>query len=415
VEADRVERRERDVVIAGGGPAGMIAGYLYARAGLTVTVLEKHADFLRDFRGDTIHPSTITLLRELGLVDRFLALPLSRLRTMDVVLEGRRLTLVDFGTLPSPDDFLVFAPQWDFLNFVAREAAALPGFELLMSTEAVGLIDSDGRVDGVRAHGPEGEIELRARLTVAADGRSSAIRDAAGFVPIDEGVPIDVLWFDLPKPPDPPPATLGYIGEAMVLTIERGDHYQGGMIIPKGGFDDLQARGLGALRDALTTTAPVLTPVAGTLTDWNQVKLLSVQLSHLPRWWRDGLICIGDAAHAMSPVGGVGINYAIQDAVALVNATVRPLRLGRVPTSVLDGVQRRRERPVERMQRIQRAVHGRLSRPSTTGQRALPRGAGALLTLVQPLLRRVMARIVGRGFLPEHVDLDALEPGPSPR
>lgn len=404
---------QRDVVIAGGGPAGMIAGYLFARAGLTVTVLEKHADFLRDFRGDTIHPSTITLLRELGLVDRFLALPLSRLRTMDVVLEGRRLALVDFGTLPSPDDFLVFAPQWDFLNFLAREAAELPGFELLMSTEATGLLESERserRVDGIRAQGADGEIEIRAHLTVAADGRGSAVRDAAGFVPIDEGVPIDVLWFDLPKPPNPPPATLGYIGEAMVLTIERGDHYQGGMIIPKGGFDQLRARGIEALRDALTATAPVLTPVVGTLTDWNQVKLLSVQLSHLPRWWRDGLICIGDAAHAMSPVAGVGINYAIQDAVALVNATVRPLRLGRVPTSVLDAVQRRRERPVERMQRIQRAVHGRLSRPSTTGQPALPRGARTLLTVAQPLLRRVMARVVGRGFLPEHVDLHALEP-----
>jgi 2-polyprenyl-6-methoxyphenol hydroxylase-like FAD-dependent oxidoreductase len=399
---------QRDVVIAGGGPAGMIAGYLYARAGLTVTVLEKHADFLRDFRGDTIHPSTLTLLRELGLIDRFLALPLTRLRTMDVVLEGRRLTLVDFGTLPSPDDFLVFAPQWDFLNFLAAEAAELPGFELQMSTEAIGLIENDGRIEGLHARGPGGGIEIRARLTVAADGRGSVIRDAAGFVPIDEGVPIDVLWFDLPKPPDPPPATLGYISDTLVLTIERGDHYQGGMIIPKGGFDDLRARGLDALREAITATAPVLAPVVGTLTDWNQIKLLSVQLSHLPHWWRDGLICIGDAAHAMSPVAGVGINYAIQDAVALVNATVRPLRTGAVPTEVLDAVQRRRERPVEKMQRIQRIAHDRLKRPSASGQRALPAGARTLLTVAQPLLRRVMARLVGRGFLPEHIDLAAL-------
>ncbi|CAN5421644.1 FAD-dependent oxidoreductase [soil metagenome] len=404
-----MESTERDVVIAGGGPAGMIAGYLYARAGLSVTVLEKHADFLRDFRGDTIHPSTLTLLRELGLIDRFLALPLSRVRTMDLVLEGRRLTLVDFGTLPSPDNFLVFAPQWDFLNFLANEAAGLPGFELRLSTEATGLLEEDGRVAGLRARGPGGESEIRARLTIAADGRASVIRDAAGFVPIDEGVPIDVLWFELPKPADPPPATLGYIGDALVLTLERADHYQGGMIIPKGGFDELRSRGMGALRDQLVSTAPVLASVAPKLTDWDQIKLLSVQLSHLLRWWRDGLMCIGDAAHAMSPVMGVGINYAIQDAVALVNATVRPLRAGTVPTAVLDAVQRRRERPVEKMQRIQRLIHDRIKRPSTSGRSALPRGATRLLTLVQPLLRRVLARLVGLGFLPEHPDLDLLD------
>jgi 2-polyprenyl-6-methoxyphenol hydroxylase-like FAD-dependent oxidoreductase len=399
---------DRDVVIAGGGPAGMFAGYLFARAGLTVTVLEKHADFLRDFRGDTIHPSTITLLRELGLVDRFLALPLARLATMDVVLDGRRLTVVDFGTLPSPDDFLVFAPQWDFLNFMAGEAAALPGFELRMRAEAVGLIEDEGRVAGVRVDSPDGPLEVRARLTVAADGRGSRIRDSAGLTPITEGVPIDVLWFDLPKPADPPPPTLGYIGgSGMVLTIERGDHYQGGMVIEKGGFDELRAQGLEALRARIAATAPVLSTVVDSLQSWDRVKVLSVQLNHLDRWWRDGFICIGDSAHAMSPVAGVGINYAIQDAVALANASVASLRSGAVPTSVLAAVQGRRERPVERMQRIQKLVHGRISRPAR-GRPAFPPAARTLITIAQPLLRRVMARLVGRGFLPEHVDLDAL-------
>ena len=399
------EAIERDVVIAGGGPAGVMAGYLYARAGLRVTVLEKHADFLRDFRGDTIHPSTITILRELGILDRFLALPLTRITTMDVVLDGRRLTLVDFGTLPSPDNFLVFAPQWDFLTFLVAEGARLPGFEIRMETEAVDILEEDGRVVGIRANGPDGDLDLRANLTVAADGRGSRIRDAAGFIPDDEGVPIDVLWFHLPKPADPPPPTLAYFdGDAEVLTIERGDHYQAGTVIAKDGFEELRKLGLGALRYRLARTAPVLAPVVDALQDWDQVKLLSVQLNRLPRWWRDGLICIGDAAHAMSPVMGVGINYAIQDAVALSNATVAPLRSGPVPTDVLAAVQRRRERPVRKMQRIQRLAHGRIARPAQ-GKPALPLGARALFTLAQPIVRRALARLIGRGFLPEHVDL----------
>jgi 2-polyprenyl-6-methoxyphenol hydroxylase-like FAD-dependent oxidoreductase len=401
-----VNSAERDVVVAGGGPAGMMAGYLFARAGLRVTVLEKHADFLRDFRGDTIHPSTITLLGELGLRERFLALPLNRIDTMDVVVDGRRTTLVDYGTLPSPDDFLVFAPQWDFLTFLAAEASTLPGFELRMSTEVTGMLEEDGRVVGLRATGATGATEIRAPLTVAADGRASATRDAAGLVPRADGVPIDVLWFGLPKPPDAPPPTLGYIDRhAIVLTIDRGDRYQSGMVIPKGGYDALRARGLDALRDSITRTAPVLRPVVGTLTDWDQVKLLTVQIDRLRRWWRDGLICIGDAAHAMSPVMGVGINYAIQDAVALVNATVAPLRSGSVPTDVLARLQRRRSRPVELMQRIQRIAHSRLSRPATgSRQHAIPAPARLGLRLFAPIVRWGAARLVGRGFLPEHVD-----------
>ena len=399
-----ITERRRDCVIAGGGPAGMMLGYLLARRGLRVTVLEKHADFLRDFRGDTIHPSTITVLSELGLRDRFLELPLARVSTLDVVIDGERFSLVDFGTLPSPDDFLVFAPQWDFLDFLAREGADLPGFELLMSTAATGLLREGDRVVGVTATGPDGPVEIRASLTVAADGRASTLRDAARLHPLELGVPIDVLWFHLPKPRNAPPPTLGYIDErGLVLTIDRADYYQSGLVIAKGGFDELRAAGLPALRERLVAIAPVLAPVVDALRDWDQVKLLSVQLDRLPQWWGDGLICIGDAAHAMSPVGGVGVNYAIQDAVALANEVATLLPNGPVPTSALAAVQARRERPVIRMQRIQRFAHGRLNRPLSRAGRAVPRPARAVLRLTQPLVRRAMARLIGLGFLPEHV------------
>lgn len=401
---------ERDCIIAGGGPAGLMAGYLLARHGLRVTVLEKHTDFLRDFRGDTIHPSTITLLGELGLRDRFLDLPVTRLSTLDAVIDGRRITVADFSTLPAPDNFLVLAPQWSFLNFLAQEAAGFPGFELRMCTEATGLVTDGGRVIGVQATATEADtkrsVELRAPLTVAADGRTSRLRRAAGLEPVELGVAIDVLWFSLPKPPDPPPETLAYLdGRSMVLTIDRGDHYQGGMVIPKGGFDDVRSDGLAAFRHRLSATAPVLASVVGELQDWDQVRLLSVQVDRLRCWYRDGLICIADAAHAMSPVGGVGVNYAIQDAVALANRVAAPLlHHGSVPVSALDAVQRRRARPVRPMQWIQQQAHAQIGHDGVARDRAVPRPARAVLEFLQPVVCRVTARAVGRGFLPEHVE-----------
>jgi 2-polyprenyl-6-methoxyphenol hydroxylase-like FAD-dependent oxidoreductase len=408
----------RDCVIAGGGPGGMVLGYLLARAGLRATVLEKHADFFRDFRGDTIHPSTITLLGELGLRERFLRLPLNRLQTMDAVIDGLRMTMVDFRTLPAPDRFLVLAPQWDFLNFLAEEAATLPNFELRLRTEATGLIVEQGRVRGLRAttttaDDPATEtdpattasidIEIRATLTVAADGRTSALRDAAGLIPDESGVPIDVLWFSLPKPADPPPPTLAYLSpRGMVLTIDRGDRYQSGMVIRKGGAELLRAEGLPALRQRIVDAAPVLRPVVDTLTDWDQVKLLAVRLNRLDRWHRPGFIAIGDAAHAMSPMFGVGVNYAIQDAVALSNAIAGDLAAGDAPSEVLAAVQRRRERPVSIMQRIQRAGHRVISR-TTTGAHIAPRWVIRLMRLASPLVRPLAARFIGIGLRPEHV------------
>jgi 2-polyprenyl-6-methoxyphenol hydroxylase-like FAD-dependent oxidoreductase len=394
-----------DCCIAGGGPAGMVLGLMLARAGRRVVVLEKHADFFRDFRGDTIHPSTITVLGELGLREQFLRLPLNRVRTLDVVVNGNRFTPVDFGTLPGRDNFLVFAPQWDFLNFLAQEGAKLPTFELRMSTTAAKVVIEDGTVRGVVTG--DGE-EIRAALTVAADGRDSTVRAAAGMAPLEFGVPIDVLWFSLPKPADAPPATLGYVDErSLVVTLDRGDRYQAGLVIPKGGYAELRERGLTGLRAAVAYTSPVLAPVVDTLTDWDQVKLLTVQINRLPVWHRPGLLCIGDAAHAMSPAGGVGVNYAIQDAVAAANLIAGPLAAGPVPEQLLAAVQRRREPPVVRMQRIQLAVHRRVGRPG--GGAVLPNPLPTWLRLVlraaMPVARRVTARVVGRGFRPEHVRL----------
>jgi 2-polyprenyl-6-methoxyphenol hydroxylase-like FAD-dependent oxidoreductase len=393
----------RDCVIAGGGPGGMVLGYLLARKGLRVTVLEKHGDFLRDFRGDTIHPSTVTLLGELGLREKFLELPLTKLSTLDAVVDGQRIIIVDFGTLRAPDNFLILAPQWDFLNFLAREAAAFPNFELRLLTEATGLIIEEGQVRGVRALTADGGLEIRAALTVAADGRASALRTAAGLTPDTFGVPIDVLWFNLPKPPDPPPPTLGYVSaQGLVLTIDRGDRYQSGMVIRKGGFDELRTGQVDALQARIIRAAPSLRPVVGNLTDWDQVKLLSVQINRLRRWYRPGFIAIGDSAHAMSPMFGVGVNFAIQDAVALANAVAEDLTGGTVPTGKLAGVQRRRERPVKIMQQLQRNGHRVLLR-ATTGNRIAPRWLVMLLRAASPLLRRVTARFIGIGIRPEHV------------
>jgi 2-polyprenyl-6-methoxyphenol hydroxylase-like FAD-dependent oxidoreductase len=400
---------DTDCVIAGGGPGGMVLGYVLARAGVRVTVLEKHADFLRDFRGDTIHPSTITTLGELGLREAFLQLPLTRITTMDVVFDGQRLTMVDFDRLPSPDNFLVMAPQWDLLNFLAAESQKLPNYELRMVTEATDLLIEGGQVRGLRAHGPDGELTVRALLTVAADGRTSELRTAAGFVPTEFGVPIDVLWFNLPKPSASIPDTLGYMSSSgAVITIPRGDYFQSGMLIAKGGFDELRAAGLAAFRSRVAEIAPVLAPVTDTLEDWGQVKLLSVQLNRLERWYRPGFIAIGDAAHAMSPIGGVGVNYAIQDAVALANLIARDLTYGFAPLDKLEALQVRREKPVKLMQAIQKFAHKALARGS--GGSVIPGWALKLLSVVTPLVRGQAAKFIGIGIQPEHVDPTILEP-----
>jgi 2-polyprenyl-6-methoxyphenol hydroxylase-like FAD-dependent oxidoreductase len=385
----------------------MMLGLILARNGFDVVVMEKHGDFFRDFRGDTIHPSTVGLLGELGLREGFLALPHTRVRTLDAVIDGNRLRPIDFARLGPPDDFLVLAPQWDFLNFLAKEGERHDGFHLLMNTEASDVIVEGGAVRGVVAADADDELDVRATLTVAADGRDSAVRAAAGLRPEEYGVPIDLLWFRLPKPAEVPPPTLAYLDEtAMVLTIDRGDYYQSGMVIKKGGLAQLQAAGIEAFRSAVVHTAPFLEPVVDSLASWDDVKLLSVQVNRLETWHRPGLLCIGDAAHAMSPVFGVGVNYAIQDAVATANLVTPSLRAGIVTAEALAAVQARRLPPVKRMQGIQLRVHRQLAKPG--GGAILPDPMPAplrwLLGAAMPLIQFVTARMVGRGFRPEHLD-----------
>ena len=397
-------------VVAGGGPAGMMLGYLLARAGVDVVVLEKHGDFLRDFRGDTIHPSTLEVFRQLGLIDRFRPLLQNEIRGLDVVVSGNRLTLVDFSTLPGPCAFLGLMPQWDFLDFLAAEARQYPTFHLVMQADVTGLRWERGRVRGVTARTPDGVLEVTADLTVAADGRASRVRALANLAVRELGVPIDVLWFRLPKPSPAPPPTLAYLaGGDLVLTIDRGDYYQSGMLIPKGALDRIRAEGLPALRDRLVCAAPVLRDVVGALQSFDQVKLLSVQVNRLERWYRPGLLCIGDAAHAMSPAFGVGVNYAVQDAIATANLLAADLRRGLVATErALARVQRRRELPVRLMQPIQLVLHRRVIRPGGPAGRVpatLPAPVRLLGRAVAPVVQRLAARLVGLGFRPERVRL----------
>ncbi|HEY2621100.1 MAG TPA: FAD-dependent oxidoreductase [Acetobacteraceae bacterium] len=390
--------------IAGGGPAGMMLGFLLARAGIDVVVLEQHADFLRDFRGDTVHPSTMQVMEELGLLDAFLARPHSEVRTLAGQIGDDYVELADFTHLPTRAKFVAFMPQWDFLDFLAEQAKRYPTFRLLMSTEATGLMREGDRMVGVTAQGPDGSLEINAHLTIAADGRHSALRDGAGFEVVEIGAPMDVLWLRLSKAPDDPGQTLGRIDAGRIfIMLDRNNYWQCAFVIPKGGMDAVHARGLEAFRGDIVRLAPFLHDRVHELASWDDVKLLTVAVNRLNTWFRPGLLCIGDAAHAMSPVGGVGINLAIQDAVAAANILVTPLRQGGATVDHLRAVQRRREPPTRKTQRLQVAIQNRvignvLSRTTTPK----PPFAVRLLGWF-PLLRRLPARIIGMGFRPEHI------------
>ncbi len=393
-----------DCVIAGGGPAGMLMGFLLARAGVDVVVLEKHADFLRDFRGDTIHPSTLEVMHELGLLEEFLRRPHDELHEVEIRVGDEQAKLADFRHVPTHCKFLMMMPQWDFLDFLADHARRLPNFHLVMQAEARTLLSGDGRVTGLVARTPEGDLEVHAALVVGADGRHSTIRAQAGLQPDDFGAPMDVLWLRVSRRPEDPPDLFGQIDAGrMLVMIARGDYWQCALLIPKGGFGAVRGRGMAALHDSMRALSPWLGERVRELVDWDQVKLLAVTVDRLREWAKPGLLCIGDAAHAMSPIGGVGINLAVQDAVAAARLLARPLREHAVDLAALQRVQRRREWPVRVVQRMQITMQDRLIAPvlAASGPVRMP----AFLRLFGrfALLRRIPAWFIGVGVRPEHV------------
>ena len=393
--------------VVGGGPAGMMLGLLLARAGVDVLVLEKHADFFRDFRGDTIHPSTLEVLYELGLLDAFLALPHEEARDLSGEIYGAQVTLADFTHLPVHCRFIAFIPQWDFLSFVAAQARRYPHFALRMEAEVTDLIETPSGVCGVKALTPGGLLDVHADLVIGADGRHATVRRRAGLVPDELGAPIDVLWFRLPRRRDDHAHTGGYIRPgSFFVTINRDTYWQCGYVIPKGAFDAIRAEDIKAFRSLITRVAPFTAAAVGALESWDEVKLLTVQIDRLPQWCKPGLLCIGDAAHAMSPVGGVGINLAIQDAVAAANILAAPLRKGPVDIDALRAVQRRREWPARATQRAQVFVQEHVVARVLQDRDLRPRGLPLPLRLLQrfPALRRIPARLIGMGVRPEHVD-----------
>src|SRR4051794_36076851 len=394
--------------VVGGGPCGLMLGYLLARAGVDVVVLEKHADFLRDFRGDTIHPSTLDIMGELGLLDDFLKLPHHKEATLSAYFGGQQYAFADFRQLSTRCKFIALMPQWDFLNFLADRGKRYPSFHLRTRTEAVDLIESNGRVTGVRATTPDGSLEVRADLVVGCDGRHSMVRERAGLKVDDIGAPMDVLWFRLPKKPQDPGESMGrFQSGRIVVLIDRGEYWQCAFLIPKGSIEQTKRAGLPAFRQTVAQVMPPFADRVDDLKDWDQVKLLTVAVDRLERWHRPGVLCIGDAAHAMSPIGGVGVNLAVQDAVAAANILWEPLRRAAVCEDDLARVQARREFPAKVTQAIQVFLQNKVISRALAASGELTAPLPVRLMARWPLLRRIPARLLGLGVRPEHVKAPA--------
>jgi 2-polyprenyl-6-methoxyphenol hydroxylase-like FAD-dependent oxidoreductase len=390
--------------IAGGGPAGMMLGFLLARAGVDAIVLEKHKDFFRDFRGDTMHPSTLEVLHELGILDDFLKLPYQKAETISGTIGDFKFTAADFRHLPTRCKFIALIPQWDFLDFLTQHAKKYPAFHLHMEHEVTDLIRDGDRVTGVRVNAPQGPVEVEADLVVGADGRSSIVREQSGLKVLDLGAPFDVLWMRVSRDRDETIQSLGNFQSGRVLvTINRQDYWQCGFLIPKGTFEDIKMKGLPAFQEELASTAPYIRGHIGDLDSWDKIKLLTVQVNRLEKWNLPGLLCIGDAAHAMSPMGGVGINLAVQDAIATANLLAEPLRQKKVTEETTSLVQQRRQWPTEMTQRFQVFMQNTFLVRVLGAQEKIKPPLFPRLLARFPILQRIPARVIGMGFRPEHV------------
>ena len=402
-----LEVLETTCCVVGGGPAGIMLGYLLARKGVQVAVLEKHQDFFRDFRGDTVHPSTLEVLNELGLLEEFLDLPHEKVESLGVIVGDSLFDVADFRHVPVTCKFVALMPQWDFLNFLSAKAKRFPSFQLLLQHEATDLVRDGERITGVVVQNEGREMQIRADLVVGCDGRHSLARKAAGLEVVEHGVPIDVLWFRISRTPGDSAQVLGNVnyGKALIL-INRSDYFQAGLIIAKGSYDEIKARGIDALRADIRQIAPYLGERVNELHDWEQIKILTVQINRLQRWYRPGLLCIGDAAHAMSPAGGVGINLAIQDAVAAANILTGPLQARCVPVAALAAVQKRRDFPTRVTQAIQLFAHRGFARVfENPGPIRAPWQLKAAMKI--PGIHRAVGYAVGIGARPEHVREEA--------
>ncbi|CDN55896.1 RemO protein [Neorhizobium galegae bv. officinalis bv. officinalis str. HAMBI 1141] len=391
-------------VIAGAGPAGLMLGLLLARAGIDVTVVEKHADFLRDFRGDTIHPSTLEVMHELGLIDEFLKLPHTRAPKLSAEMGGKTITIADFSRLPVKNRFIAFMPQWDFLSFLAEKAQGFPNFRLIMQAKVVDVLEEQGAISGLVLETPEGELTIRSTLVVGADGRNSIVREKARLDVESFGMPSEVVWMKLSKQKGDPNEVMGHAGprQGFVL-IDRGDYWQCGYVIRRTTFAEIRERGIKAFRQMVIDVSPLPAERMQEVRSFDDTNLLTVRIDRLKQWWRTGLICIGDAAHAMSPIGGVGVNLAIQDAVAAANILAAPLRERRLADADLAAIEKRRGFPTRATQKLQLMM--RSSRRTDEGDDRKRKGPPAFIRGIArfPLLAHLAGRLIGLGFRMEHV------------